>query len=180
MRFVCLYFAKHQLFPYLIRLRVASLHLYKAIPFSIHSLIGLGYTWPTGSGCSRPSCLANVPIALCWAAMQRGHPSASTNWAGMVSVVRTSWLGRDDTDQPHLRGPGWYRSTPTLLFLVYFGFVLELELCFFLSSFIFRYFPIYEFWIFFAYILKSYCIFSTKLLIRLGFSLLMDNRLIGA
>ena len=74
MRFVRLYFAKHQLFPYLIRLRVASLHLYKVVPFSIHSLIGPRYTQPIGSGCSRPSCLANVPIALCWAAVQRGHP----------------------------------------------------------------------------------------------------------
>ncbi|QCE03730.1 hypothetical protein DEO72_LG8g1755 [Vigna unguiculata] len=32
---------------------------------------------------------------------------------GMVPTVRTSWLGRDDTGQSHLLGPGWYRPTPT-------------------------------------------------------------------
>ena len=63
-----------------------------------------------------------------------------------------------------------------LLFLFYFG--LELEMCFFCLVLFFGTFRFTKF--VFSYILRRNWSFFTKLLIRLWFSLLVDNRLIGA
>jgi len=116
MRFVRLYFAKHRLFPYLIRLRVASLHLYKTVSFSIHSFIGLGYTRPTAN-CQldrdvpgllvlpmSQSCfvgllckeviLQRLPIESGWC-----QPFICLGWTEMTPVNPTS-LDQDGIDQP--------------------------------------------------------------------------------
>jgi len=61
-----------------------------------------------------------------------------------------------------------------------FGFVLQLEMCFYCPILFFSIFQLMTFNSFFAYILMRDCNFSTKLLIILSFSLLVDNRLIGA
>ena len=65
-----------------------------------------------------------------------------------------------------------------LLFLFCFGFTLELEMCFFCLVLFFGTFRFIKF--FFQYIFRRNWSFFTKLLIRLWFSLLVNNRLIRA
>jgi len=72
------------------KLRVAPLHLYKTVPFSIDHINGPGYRWPNGSIYTRPSCPAHAPFALCVLLDLK----AGTKWIGPrcdQTLLGTGW-----------------------------------------------------------------------------------------
>jgi len=118
MRLFVYAFVKDQLFPYLMRLRVAPLHLYKTVPFSIHSLIGPGYTRPTRPRYTWSSCLANAPIALLCKEATLQHPPFGRDVAG-------HWFSWDGVGRSCvLVGSGWHWPTPTLLLNIFYIFIM--------------------------------------------------------